>query len=64
MKEGNIIKPILKHEAEYLRNNGFSEYVIGGHGTYHNLLVVENNKVLKFLNEYHEENKRKAQNKK
>ena len=57
MKEGIIIKPILKHEAEYLRKNNFPQYVIDGNnnGGYHAYYVVENDYVKEFLKKYHED---------
>ena len=54
MKEGIIIKSISKREAEFLREAGYSKYVHSGHNTYHNIRVVENEKVLSVLKKYND----------
>lgn len=46
-----IIK-IRKHEAKYLRDNNYGWVVISGHGTYRNLLMVEDTKALLLLEKY------------
>ena len=56
-KKEFFIKPILKHEADVLRKNNFSKYVIDGNnnGRYHAYYAVENDNVKEFLKKYHEE---------
>ena len=52
MKEVSEIKIIRKNDAIYLRGKGLEKYVI--HGDYHRFYVVENQDVLKLLEEYRE----------
>jgi len=57
-KEFNIVK-IRKHEAKYLRENNYGWTVINGHGTYRNMLMVEDTKALIFLEKYRKSIRRK-----
>jgi hypothetical protein len=52
MKGRFYLKPIRKFEAKQLRKMGYGEFIVTGHGTYHNLLVVEDPEVIKYLNVY------------
>jgi hypothetical protein len=52
MKGRIHIKPLRKFEAKQLVKAGYGEFVITGHGKYHNLLVVEDPEVMNYLNVY------------